>query len=109
MGVKQMLREVDSREITEWMAFYMLEPFGQEWMQAGTIAAEVYRSFTGKKRKPQDYLPVKPPEQEQDGNLMATIFRAFAAEHNKKHGNNRKPKSGAQRRDNSAGCGLQDG
>lgn len=39
-----MLRRIPSRTLTEWMAYYSLEPFGQERenMHAGLVASAVY-------------------------------------------------------------------
>jgi len=36
-----MLHEMTPAEFNEWMAAYYLDPWGQDWQQAGTISAEV--------------------------------------------------------------------
>lgn len=36
-----MLDSISPEQFDEWMAYYLLEPWGDEWLQAGTIAAEV--------------------------------------------------------------------
>jgi len=43
MPVGEMLGRMSSAELTEWMAFYQLEPFGPERgdLQAGIVAATV--------------------------------------------------------------------
>lgn len=94
-SVKEFLRENDSQDITELMAFYMVEPFGQEWLQTGTVSAEVRRVMTGQKIKAEAYLPIQPPDIGQTPDQMASLFRAMAKEHNQSHVNNRKSKRGA--------------
>jgi len=39
-----MLDEMDPADLDEWYASYLLDPWDQEWEQAGTIAAEI-RNF----------------------------------------------------------------
>jgi len=56
---------IDSRELSEWMAYYSLEPWGPERgdLQAGIISATVangIRAFgkrRGKAATPQDFMP----------------------------------------------------
>jgi len=71
MTVKELLERIDSHELTEWMAFSNLEPFGskrEDW-RAGMIAAQVVNVQLRKGqrlRKPDDFFPeVKPPAPEQ--------------------------------------------
>lgn len=33
------MREVPSSLIEEWMAYYRVEPFGDDWLQAATVAS----------------------------------------------------------------------
>lgn len=40
-----MLGQMTPGELDEWIAYSTLEPFGDEWKQAGTIAAEVANGF----------------------------------------------------------------
>lgn len=46
MPVRRLLQEVDSAEITEWMAFETLEPFGPlaDQYRAGVTAAAAFNS-----------------------------------------------------------------
>lgn len=58
--MRQLLREIDARELAEWEAFYMLAPFGPvaDDIRSATIAATVYNSLRGKKHKaltPRDF------------------------------------------------------
>lgn len=57
-----MLRRMDSRELTEWLAFYTLEPFGGETVYLGhaITAATVANSNRGKSKKAakvEDFMP----------------------------------------------------
>jgi len=50
-------------ELTEWMAYYQLEPFGESWFQTGTIAAAVANAAMfreGDPFKPSDFMPTDP-------------------------------------------------
>lgn len=57
-----MLRRMDSAELTEWMAFYNLEPFGGDTQFIGhaITAATVANANRGKGKKAakvEDYMP----------------------------------------------------
>jgi hypothetical protein len=63
--VRQLLAEIDSEELTEWIAFERLEPFGSlmDDFRAGQICATV-ANYAGKVRKedaaaaqPGDFMP----------------------------------------------------
>lgn len=58
-----MLEEITSRELSEWMAYNEIEPFGEdrEDLRMGIIAstiANVNRASGKKPYKPQDFMPV---------------------------------------------------
>ena len=64
MTVSRLLAETTSAELTEWIAFYQLEPFGPERgdLQAGIVAATVanVNRDAKKQKKPysaQDFMP----------------------------------------------------
>lgn len=64
MTVTQLLAATTSGELTEWMAFYQMEPFGAERgdLQAGIVAATVanVNRDPKKQKKPysaQDFMP----------------------------------------------------
>lgn len=75
MTVKELLARIDSREISEWIAFFGLEPWGTEtedW-RAGMIAstiANVNRDTKKQKKpfQPDDFMPQreKPDHEEQN-------------------------------------------
>lgn len=84
--VRQLGEEMDSAEFTEWMAFYDLEPFGDDWRRTGQIASilhNVHRKETAEAVTAEAYMPLRAPEAEapaQTGQQVLTIFRALAAQ-----------------------------
>jgi len=55
-------RHLTSSQLTEWQAYYVLEPFGHdaEWSRTGTVAAVIASVFRKKGRspyKPTDFMP----------------------------------------------------
>lgn len=62
MTVAEMLGRISSRELSEWMAFYELEPFGDERadLRSGIVAstiANVNRAKGGKEYSFRDFMP----------------------------------------------------
>lgn len=59
MSVRRAQEEIDSAEFTEWMAYYQLEPFGEERadLRAAIIASTIANAFSKKRSKPQDFMP----------------------------------------------------
>lgn len=64
MTVRELLARIDSRELSEWMAFFHLEPWGTEVedLRAGIVAATVANANRDPKRqrkayRPQDFMP----------------------------------------------------
>lgn len=63
MSVRQAQREIDSREFSEWLAFYDLEPFGElrADLRSGLICASMANAWRGKDdpaAKPSDFMPL---------------------------------------------------
>jgi hypothetical protein len=85
MSVAQMLAQMDSAELTEWQAYYGLEPFGQERadLRAGIISATVANAMTtreGRSFEPRDFMPVfDRQEREVNSAVMAGFNRARMA------------------------------
>jgi len=87
MTVKELLARIDSRELSEWMAYFSLEPWGTEvedW-RAGLVASTVANvNRDEKKRKkpfePKDFIPqrAKPPVEEQSPEEQAKILKMWA-------------------------------
>lgn len=79
MTVGELLNQMSSRELTEWMAFYSLEPFGYVANLHGhaitaSVIAEVNRD-SEKKSEPftaQDFIP---NEQQQEPEREKSVFQ----------------------------------
>ncbi len=62
LPVRELLARMGSDELTEWMAFYQLEPFGdfradlRSAIVASTLA-NAHRSKEGKPFTPEDFMP----------------------------------------------------
>lgn len=64
MTVRELLSRIDSQELSEWMAFYTLEPWGTEVedLRAGIVASTIANANRDPKKqrkpfKPQDFMP----------------------------------------------------
>jgi len=75
---------LDSREFAEWMAYYSLEPWGEERadLRAGIIASTIANRHRDPKRekeayKPQDFMPLLQRPSAAD-TLTASIKQGFA-------------------------------
>ena len=86
MPVSELGRRMSSRELTEWMAFFRLEPWGAEvedW-RTGLIAATIANANRDPKKRrkpyePQDFMPRRdsPPQAEQDWQEQARILEMW--------------------------------
>jgi hypothetical protein len=68
MTVREMLSRIDSRELSEWLAYYGLNPWGPERadLRAGTIASTVANCMSDKGNyKPSDFMPRYGPKPEE--------------------------------------------
>ncbi|NBT83020.1 MAG: DUF4035 domain-containing protein [Betaproteobacteria bacterium] len=62
MPVRELLARVGSDELTEWMAFYQLEPFGEMRadLRSGVVAstfANAHRTKDARAFTPEDFMP----------------------------------------------------
>ena len=61
MTVAELLARIDSAELTEWMAYSQIEPFGEERadLRAGIVASTTANVWSGKGKsfKPSDFMP----------------------------------------------------
>jgi hypothetical protein len=81
MTVRELLTRIDSRELTEWAAFFGLEPWGTEvedW-RAGMVASIIANTNRDPKKQkkpfqPRDFMPRREPARAQDaGEIEDTL------------------------------------
>jgi hypothetical protein len=84
--VEELLASISSAELTEQYAFYILEPYGQEWLQTAQQCAMAGNAAGGKKGggkfNTDDFMPTKPPKRKQSPSEILNIFKVFAAKQN---------------------------
>lgn len=75
--VREMLDRIDSRELSEWMAFHNLEPFGDDWRRTGLTTAAVYNvNITkGKRLGAEDFMPIVKRVIRSTGKAIASALR----------------------------------
>ncbi|MGE5585721.1 MAG: hypothetical protein ACM309_09385 [Bacillota bacterium] len=86
MTVGELLRRTSSRELSEWIAFFSLEPWGTEvedW-RAGLIAATIANANRDPKKRrkpyePQDFMPRRdaPAREEQSWEEQAKVLEMW--------------------------------
>jgi hypothetical protein len=92
MTVRELLSKLGSDEISEWMAFYQLEPFGD--FRADYRSALVTSTFANAHRqkdsppfKPEDFMPfIEKVSTASDGKANAMRLRAMFSHIVKKNG-----------------------
>jgi hypothetical protein len=80
MTVESMLSRMSSAELTWWMAYYQLEPFGEPWLRTGVIASTIANAATagGTPLRPSDFMPVAPEktsEEDERRRIVSQIMR----------------------------------
>lgn len=64
----------------EWLAFYSLEPFGDEWLRHAIQCSQFYNAHRGKgdmKRRPADFMPIE--QRPQSPQEMHSILQSIRA------------------------------
>jgi len=56
-SVRQCQREIDAREFQEWQEIYKQEPWGDDWLQTGVLAASNVNLWAKRKVKPERFIP----------------------------------------------------
>lgn len=87
MTVRELLAQIDSRELSEWWAFYQLEPWGCETedLRSGVVAATVANANRDPKKRyrayqPTDFMPSRgapAAREEQSWEEQARILEAW--------------------------------
>ncbi len=70
-----MLDAMTPEQMDEWIAYSLIEPFGDEWRQTATVVAELNNVHAGRESElkgPDDYLPeeARIEDRPQHGRLM---------------------------------------
>jgi hypothetical protein len=83
MTVKELLQRIDATELTEWRAYYQLEPFGQDRADypASIVAHTVAVCNGAKDSNPSDFMPkfgAETARRATDAEMFAKA-KAFAA------------------------------
>lgn len=78
MTVRELLARIDSRELSEWMAYYELNPFGtvRDDLQAGIIASTIANVNRGKSDKPfapADFMPYTDRPQQTEADMQGIM------------------------------------
>ena len=91
MTVRELKRRVDAREMIDWMAYWNMNPWGEDRadLRAGIIAATTANVWAGKGRqaKPSDYMPKfgqDDNEAKQEPSDMKAKFKRAAFAFNRK-------------------------
>lgn len=89
MTRRRLLEELDSAELMEWLAYDSVEPLPDSYWQAGMLASVLAQihSASGKKYKPQDFMPSQEAAAERRRAAEAASLarmQAFAARQNAK-------------------------
>jgi len=84
MTVKELLARIDSRELSEWTAYYQIEPFGEfrADIRSAIIATTLANIHRGKDQQPfriKDFMP-KFEIEKQSPDEMAEVLKRFAIE-----------------------------
>ena len=97
MTVGELLSRISSRELTEWRAYCLREPFGEERadLRAGIVAsttANVFRKSGTQPYKAQDLMP-KFGREKQDWREQLARVKAINAAMGGRNGDDRQPDS----------------
>lgn len=59
LDVERLKRETTSKQFEQWKAYFAYEPFGQDWLQAATVAAASCNPHLKKAIKVEQFIPAK--------------------------------------------------
>jgi len=83
--VRQLLNEMDSEELSEWMAYDQIHPLPDPYWIGAAISKTIADCTPELKRKPklEDFLPItrsKPKKRQSAGEHLAILDAMFAAQ-----------------------------
>lgn len=73
--VERLADEMSVDQLYGWMGYYLLEPWGDEWLRDAVAIAQRYNANRGKRqpvKKPEEFLPV-PKRAQTPGQILATL------------------------------------
>jgi hypothetical protein len=78
--VGQLLEEIDSVELSEWLAYDRIEPLPDLWAMHGQLASLVHNAwFKGRSRGPEDFIPARRERREQSPQEQMAIVDRLRA------------------------------
>ena len=82
MTVERLLNEISSKELSEWQAFYSIEPFGEERadMRSALVATVMANAWKDKKQrayKMKDFMLNFEPAEPQSVDSMKAILKGM--------------------------------
>jgi hypothetical protein len=83
--VREVESRVDSAELSEWLAYWRIEPRWNPWVGLAHILQIIFNVNRGAKKPPRklsDFLPRGMRRREQTTEQMRRAFAFFAAAHN---------------------------
>ncbi len=83
MTVAELLSRISSRELTEWQAYFTVEPFGEDRadLRSAIVACVMASAWCGKKGRKftvKDFMPDFAPKQKQSLGLMRAMLEGYA-------------------------------
>lgn len=82
MTVRQMLDHIDARELSEWMAYYRVNPFGDERRDLNSACQQAtMANVLGNRKKrytPKDFMIRFGAREQQDADSIIAQFRKFS-------------------------------
>lgn len=84
MPVGELQQRMSAREFAEWIAYYQLDPFGEERadLRVATLTAltaNIYKKKGKPDFKPQDFMPFLPKEEKTPEEMLAFVELLNAA------------------------------
>jgi len=67
------------REFRQWQIMQRIEPFGDDWLQAGVIAAKIHNVNCKEKIKPSDMIPTYTIQEEATPEQSQALFKTFGS------------------------------
>lgn len=64
-------------EYRNWMGFYLIEPFGDDWRRTAKLCATMAAAF-GNKAKEADFMPTELSRQQSSGDMEQALLAAMA-------------------------------